>query len=403
MKGPFSIWGFFGLTIWIDTFTHALYEVKGDKQKKIDPYNPVREVSVIIPAHKEGKHIEKTIRALYNERYPLKNIIVCSDKESTFTKEVVESLLTEYDTLYYLECPHVSKSKKINYAVKVLGDVLGEFVYVRDSKVTGNYDCIERMIPYFTDEKVAAVTSYGRLSVPKNFLSRSYYYGKSWINEIGRFRKNAQVKRQALFVVCGASTMYRRDVLKKIPIPYGTKTEDTHYTWKLQMNGYRVNVADDAVASAPELDGEGLNGIKNQIKQSYRWSAGTVQCIYREGRKLPKNKRLFYTTILPGFLEALSYSTPLILLPMLLIFYPFYAGAFLVGDTVFSLAGTVVLMPKKFWKTLLHYPQIFFFKYLNAAIFLYAFVKVTAEAVAGKTRNWHNEWTPLQTDYVLAK
>lgn len=403
MKGPFSMWGFFGLTIWIDTFTHAFYELSGRKTEKVDPYDPVREVSVIIPVHKEEKHIEKTIRALYEERYPIKSIVVCSDKQSDSTKEVVESLFLDYDNLYYLECPHVSKSKKVNYAVQTMGDVLGEFVYVRDSKVVGRVDCIERMIPYFTDKKVAAVTSYGRLSIPKNFLSRSYYYGKSWINEIGRFRKNAQVKRRALFVVCGASTMYRTDVLRKIPIPYGTKTEDTHYTWKLQMNGYKVRVADDAVASAPELDGEGLEGIKNQVKQSYRWSAGTVQCLYREGRHLPKNKRLFYTTILPGFLEALSYSTPLVFLPLLWFFFPIYGLAFLIGDTVFSLIGTVVLMPKKFWKTLLHYPQIFFFKYVNAVIFLYALVRVSAEAVNGKTRNWHNEWVPLQTDYVLAK
>jgi cellulose synthase/poly-beta-1,6-N-acetylglucosamine synthase-like glycosyltransferase len=402
MKGPFSIWGFFGLTIWIDTFTHAFFELKGKKAKHIDPYNPVRDVSVIIPVHKEGRYIEGTIVALYAEHYPLKRVIVCGDKYSAETKAVVRSLMPHYMTLSYLESPYVSKAKKINYAVQTMGDELGEFVYVRDARVVGSVDCIEKMVSCFTDDTVAAVTSYGRLSFPKNFLSRSYYYGKSWVNEIGRFRKRAQEKRDALFVICGASTMYHTDVLNYIPIPGGTKTEDTHYTWRLQTEGFRVRVADDAVVSAPELDGKGLTGIKNQLKQAHRWSSGTIQCFYKEGHNIPNNKRLFYSTVLPGFLEAVTYSIPLVTLPLLLWFFPVYGLAFLIGDTVFSLLGTLVLIPKKFVKTLIHYPQIFFFKYLNALVFVYALVRVTAEAIDGRTKKWYNEWIPQQTDYVAA-
>lgn len=131
--------------------------------------------------------------------------------------------------------------------------------------------------------------------------------------------------------------------------------------------------------------------------------SGTIQCFYKEGHNINKNKRLFYSTILPGFLEAITYSIPLVLLPIFLFLLPVYALAFLIGDTVFSLLGTLVLMPKKFFKTLIHYHQIFFFKYLNAAVFVYALVKVTAQAINGKTKSWYNEWMPLQTDYALVR
>ncbi|MFH1332281.1 MAG: glycosyltransferase family 2 protein [archaeon] len=403
MKGPFSIWCFFGLTLTIDVLTLGYHKVRGSKLKRVNPYNPIRGVSVIIPAHKEGKHIEKTIRSLYAESYPLKNVIVCSDAESSKTKEFVDALCSEYDNLYYIECPYISKSRKINYVVKTVADVLGEFVYVRDARVTGNPNCIEKMVSYFSDDTVAAVTSYGRLSIPKNFWSRAYYYGKSWINEVGRFRKRAQEKRDALFVICGASTMYRTSVLNYIFIPHGTKTEDTHYTWRLQTAGYRIRVADDAVVSAPEIDGRDWDGIKGQLRQAYRWSSGTIQCFYKEGHNIPYNKRLFFTTVLPGFLEAITYSIPLVILPLLIIFYPFYGWGFLIGDTVFSLVGTLVFLPRKFFKTLVHYHQVFFFKYLNALVFLYALVRVTADAIDGNTKRWHNEWVPLQTDYVVAK
>jgi cellulose synthase/poly-beta-1,6-N-acetylglucosamine synthase-like glycosyltransferase len=399
MKGPFSIWALFGLTIFIDIFTIIFFYVRGDKIKRIDPYSPLREVSVIIPAHKEkDEDIIKTVKAIYNERYPIKNLIICGSPGGK--KDFMEELKRKYENVYYIESAYASKARKVNFIVKNHDNLLGEFVYVRDCRVKGNHDCIEKMIARFDNKDVAAVTSYGRVSAPKNFLSRAYFYGKAWINEVGRFRKNAQEKRKAVFVVCGASTVYKTEILKKVEIPYGSKTEDTYYTWVLQNKGYRVNVADDAVVSAPEVDGNKMEGIIGQVKQSYRWSSGTIQCMYRHGRDLPKNKRLFYTTIFPGFLESVMYTIPLVLLPLIFLLDFNYFLGFLIGDTVFSLLGTLVIIPKKFMKTLVHYPEIFFFKYLNSLIFLCALFAVTAQAALNRTEKWTNEWNPLKTEIL---
>ena len=395
MKGPFSIWAFFGLTLWIDIITHIIYP---RKERTIDPYNPIKKVSVIIPVHKEPQnYIEDTIRSLYKERYPIFNAIIVGDSESESAKPAVKKFSAKYKNLFYLECPDRSKAKKINYTLKKYYRNLGEFVYIRDCRVKGEVDCIEKIISYFNAKDIAAVTSYGRVNVPQNSLSRAYFYGKAWINEIGRFGKNAQEKRKALFVVCGASTIYRKSVLAKIPMPYGSKTEDTYYTWILQKKGYRIRVADDAMVSAPEVDGEGLIGIKNQLQQSYRWSSGTMQCLYREGSDIFKHKSLALTTIFPGFLEALMYAIPLVLLPLLFFIYPYYALGFLLGDTAFSLFGTLIILPKKFFKTLIHYPEIVFFKYLNAIVFIFALTATTYQAITKKTYKWTNEWTPPPT------
>ena len=398
MKGPFSIWAFFGLTLWIDVLTHAIYT---EKNVRVNPYNPVKSVTVIIPIHKEEKYIEKTIKSIYEEGYPVKNIIVCGDYYSEKTKDVVVSLMEKYKNLCYLESVHVSKARKINYTVKRLGEIIGDFVYVRDARVVGEKNSIGKMISYFNDEKVAAVTSYGRLSKPNNILSKAYFYGKSWINEIGRFRKNAQEKRSAVFVICGASTIYRKSILEKFHIPYRSKTEDTYYTWKLQSKGYKIRVADDVTVSAPDVDGEKTEGIKGQLKQAYRWSCGTIQCLYLEGRGLLKNKKLAYTTVIPGLLESVMYSIPLVLLPLLFFISPVFALAFLIGDTVFSLLGTLIIIPKKFVKTVVHYPQIMFFKYANSLVFLSALFTITGQAITGKTGKWTNSWLPPKTEYSV--
>ncbi len=395
MKGPFSFWAFFGLTLWIDVLTHIIFP---KKERRVNPYLPIKKISVIIPVHKEPEnYIEETIKALYKEKYPIHNTIIIGDEESKPAKEITKKLSKLYKNLIYIESPDRSKARKINYAVQKYSKYLGDFVYVRDCRVKGSPDCIEKMTSYFSSKDVAAVTSYGRVSIPKNVLSRAYFYGKAWINEVGRFRKNAQEKRNAIFVVCGASTMYRKSVLTEIPLQYGSKTEDTYYTWILQKKGYRIRVADDAIVSAPEVDGSGIDGIKNQLKQAYRWSSGTMQCFYREGSDLFKNKSLAYTTILPGFLEAVTYSIPLVLLPILFFLYPTYALGFFIGDTTFSLLGTLIILPKKFGKTLLHYPEIIFFKYLNSAVFIAALLTTTFQAVTNQTKTWSNEWNPPQT------
>lgn len=396
MKGPFSFWTFFGITIWIDLIT-LLFFVLTPKRKTLQPFISERKpIFAMIPVHRElPSDLKNTIVSLYREKYPLKAVIVCADAETQGIRELVEKLSEKLPNLIYVESPENSKAKKINFVAKKFGNSLGDFLYVRDCKVVGEAKCIERMMLKFTEDEFAAVTSHGYLLKPENFLARSYYYGKEWVNGLGKIRKRAQEIRKAVFVVCGASTIYRTEILRKFPIYSNTKTEDTHYTWALQFRGYKIGVANKAQVYAPDLDGRGLNGIKNQLKQSYRWSSGTIQCLYVERKNFTKSKKLFFTTIFPGFLEAVTYSFVLTLLPFLLWYYPLFGIGFLLGDTFFSLLGTLILMPRKFIHTVVHYPQIFFFKYLNAAVFITAFIRVTAERIMGKTHKWSNEWTPV--------
>jgi cellulose synthase/poly-beta-1,6-N-acetylglucosamine synthase-like glycosyltransferase len=402
MKGPFSFWTFFGLTLWIDIITLAYHKIVNRGRGDFIPGEEVAgKVSVLIPAHKEECDIQKTIHAIYREKYPIKKVIVIGDYFSDKTEQQVRKLSRVYGNLFYLKCPDKSKAKKINFAVANAGN-LGDFVYVRDVRVRGENECIQRMMKYFNSEDVGAVTSYGYLRSPKNFISRSYFYGKAWINEIGRFRKHAQEIRKAVFVICGASTIYRYSVLKEIPVPHRSKTEDTYHTWLLQLHGYRVRVADDAIVSAPDIDGKKLEGIKAQIKQSYRWNSGTIQCLY-SGESLHKNKRLFYSTILPGFIESVMYTLPLALLPILFFVLPAFALGFLIGDTVFSLLGTLIFIPKSFVRTLIHYPQIVFFKYINSLVFLVSFFSTSVQAVRKQTFKWSNEWDPPQTHTIVSK
>jgi hypothetical protein len=161
------------------------------------------------------------------------------------------------------------------------------------------------------------------------------------------------------------------------------------------MNNYSIKIANDAMVSAHDVDGKKIEGIKKQLKQAYRWSSGTVQCMYCERRNMLKSKRLFYTTIAPGFIEALMYSISLILIPLFLFVLPSFAIGFLISDTLFSLGATLFIIPKKFFSVVARYPGIFFFKYLNSAVFISAVIVVSFQAIRNQKEKWSNEWKPL--------
>lgn len=393
MIGAITFWTFFGISIWIDMLTAFIFLFIRKKKKQI--LNPKKKISVMIPVHTEStKDIKNTVRHIYNENYPLVKCIICGDSDTKNVEELVRHIKVRfgYKNLEYIESPDKSKAKKMNFIVEHYGNALGEFIHVRDCNVISEDKAIKDMLSHFTDKNIAAVTSYGYVHKPKNFLGRSYHYGKEWINQIGRFRKNQQEKRSAVFVVCGASTTYRVNVIREIPVPSITKTEDTHYTWLLQIHGYKLGIAKKTKISSPDVDGKWHKGLYNQIRQGYRWSCGTIQCFYIERKNLNKNKKLLYTTIIPGSIEATTYSVALILLPFFAFYAPTFFWGFIIGDTFFSLLGTIIFIPKRLLHTIFHYPQIMFYKYISATIFITALLVVSFQRITKKHHKWSNEW-----------
>jgi len=365
-----------------------------------------KEVSVIISAHKEEDIIEKSIRSVFRQNYPIKNLYI-SDSNLDNTKKAVRNLeerikklKKEFPNIIYWSKEGItSKAEKINSLVRDPSVDLGDYVYLIDSDLRLSPDTIEKLVEGFTEDNIAAVTSYGYVTPPDNYWAKYFHYGKEWINRMGKFRKIAQKYRRAMFVVCGASYMVRLDVLKKIELSTKTKTEDTDFSWQLQEEGYKIEFVPDAVVSSKDVP-----TLKSQLKQSYRWYMGTWQNLYLHknifGLK-SKAKSLAYLSILPGFIESLLYSCAIVLLPFIAYFFPIFAVYFLVGDTILSfiapviaplLSGEPETIPREIFHTLRYYHQIIVFKIMAAVLWLGAGFKVCYHILTGKQKKWVNKW-----------
>ncbi|RLI99361.1 MAG: hypothetical protein DRP06_03630 [Candidatus Aenigmatarchaeota archaeon] len=365
-----------------------------------------KEVSVIISSHGQKDIIEDSVRSIFRQNYPVKNVYI-SDSNIDNTEKVVKQLedvmrglKREFPDIHYWSKEGItSKAEKINALVRDPEVELGDYVYLVDSGLKLYPRAIEKLVEGFTEDNLAAVTSYGFVTPSGNYFSKYFHYGKEWVNRLGKFRKTAQSYRRGVFVVCGASFMIKLNVLKKIKISIGTKTEDTAYTWQLQEEGYKIGFAPEAIVSS-----EDMLTLKTQLKQSYRWYTGTAQVIFLHRRIFgakSKAKSLAYLSVLPSLMESAMYAIAILLLPVMLYLAPIYAIYFLIGDTILSfispliaplLSGEPEQIPWEFFHTLRHYHQITAYKILASALFLISALKVNFDIIQGKQKNWVNKW-----------
>jgi cellulose synthase/poly-beta-1,6-N-acetylglucosamine synthase-like glycosyltransferase len=382
------------VTFLIDSGTLAYKHLKKENPKDvensgdIDPYK--LSASAIVPAYNEADSIETVVHSLFNQKFELKNVVVVDDCSTDGTGEICQKIQREFpDKFIYLKREERSgKASNLNYAVQELDGVLGDICYVNDGDSISTETCVERLIGNFTSDDIAAVTAYGYVKPPKSFSAKILHYGETWNNQTFRFKKRAQSYRNAIFVVCGSNTAYKKDVLKKIPFPERTKTEDTDHTWLLEENGYRI--VHEEKAQAYSYDLENFSSI---FRQFFRWYSGTFQCMYVHGKKLLKSKRMLLSTMVPSLVESLPYAAALVTLPAFAFISRDYVQGFLLGDFLLTVIPTAFLHRR----SLLHLPEIYAFKYLGSIAWLGAGIKTTFEKLTGREYKWSNRWERIKS------
>ncbi|MDP3026586.1 MAG: GNAT family N-acetyltransferase [Nanoarchaeota archaeon] len=379
------------LSMSIDLITLAYSKIKSriKKHDDIDSNKSLcsleKKVSVFIPAFNEGEKLNSTVDCILNQTYPPKDVYILDDLSTDATARVCKELERKYENVHHIRRNEkLGKAGNINALVKEKAEELGDYVLVVDGDVKLERNCLEELAK--SSDDAAIVTGFGYTNEPSAYIPKMLYEGESWINSVFSFRKKAQDIRKGIFVICGALSLYDKKVLKKIPIPARTLTEDTDYTWLVQEEGYKVKYTDKAKAV-----GNNPNTFKGYWKRYVRWFSGTFQGLYTHGRELNKSRPLLYSTILPGALESIPYSIAFSSLPVLACFSPELAEGVLAADLVLS-APFLFFHPKGFWHGLNHLPDIYAYKYFGSVACLYTGIKTTAEKILGKKKNWRNNW-----------
>ncbi|MEM2956331.1 MAG: glycosyltransferase [Candidatus Pacearchaeota archaeon] len=273
--------------------------------KKIKNPSPKKlfSVSLIVPAYNEEKNIAKTISCLANIEYPknLLEILIIDDgsRDNTFkiAKQAARKEHSKGIQIKVFTKPNGGKASAVNFGIK---KSLGELVGTLDADSFVTKDALMKMIGYFNDEKVAAVTSSLKVYKPKGFLQRIQHI--EYLFSIF-MRKNFSFLN-VIHITPGPLSIYRKAFFEK----YGgfdehNLTEDTEIAFRIQSKNYKIENSIDAVVYTIAPD-----KFNELLKQRIRWYYGLL-----------KNLQMYPNLLNPTYGYLALFALPAALISVLLL------------------------------------------------------------------------------------
>ena len=261
---------------WLITFLDS----KEEKKKVIKKF-PL--VSVIVPAYNEEKVILETIDSVIGLDYPKDklDIIIVNDGSTDSTKEVIEKFIDEHNDYDIKLISQDNKGKwvALNNALKI---AKGEFFTCLDADSSVEKAALKKMLPYFTDNNVAAVLPLIKIKNPKGILQKIQCY--EYI--VNFFYKKIMSSLNCVHVTPGPFGLYRKDVIDKLGgFRQGHNTEDMEIAFRLQKHQYKIiQLLDVDVYTYPP------ENLKNFYFQRNRWNKGSILNVWDYRKMMFKKK-----------------------------------------------------------------------------------------------------------------
>lgn len=296
--------------------------------KETDELEEYPFVSVLVPAHNEGKVIEKTARALLSFEYPKDKyeVIIVNDNSSDNSEEILDQVKNEFKDRNFI----VINTDKTNGG-KGKSNVLnigfarskGEVISVYDADNTPEKTALKYLVKTLAkDDGLGAVIGKFRCrNKDVNLLTK-------FINiETLTFQWMAQAGRWKLFKLCtipGTNFVIRRSILEEID-GWDTKaiTEDTELSFRIYRMGYKIKFMPLAVTWEQEPQ-----TLRVWFKQRSRWAKGNIYVVFKNF------KYLFDKSAGATRFDILYY----------ILIYGFFLSANIISDLMFILGALEIVI-----------------------------------------------------------
>jgi cellulose synthase/poly-beta-1,6-N-acetylglucosamine synthase-like glycosyltransferase len=262
-------------------------------------------VTVIVPAYNEERVIASTIRSLLNQAYTGElDIVVVDDGSPDDTTGVVQREFGHEPRVRAFRKENGGKASALNYGI---ARARGEIIVCLDADTQFTASTVARLVAPLHDHRVGAVAGNAKVGNRHNLVTR--WQALEYVTS-QNLERRAFAVLNAITIVPGAVGAWRKSYVQAVGgFSDDTLAEDQDLTWALGEEGARVVYADDAVAYT-----EAPDTIRTLIRQRFRWSFGTLQCVRKHIRILFRPKygalgmiampnvlvfQLFYTAISP--------------------------------------------------------------------------------------------------------
>lgn len=233
--------------------------------------DPARLVSVLIPAFNEERVIASSIRQVLRSRDAQIEVIVVDDGSSDSTAAIVRESFADNPAVRLVTIENGGKAKALNHAV---GLAKGEVLIALDADTLFAPDTIAKLARWFENPRIGAVAGNVKVGNRINLVTR--WQAIEYVTS-QNVERRALAALNSIMVVPGAVGAIRRSALAEAGgYPEDTLAEDQDLTIQIQRNGWKViyDAAAMAWTEAPE-------SFLALAKQRFRWSFGTLQCLWK--------------------------------------------------------------------------------------------------------------------------
>jgi cellulose synthase/poly-beta-1,6-N-acetylglucosamine synthase-like glycosyltransferase/spore germination protein YaaH/peptidoglycan/xylan/chitin deacetylase (PgdA/CDA1 family) len=238
-------------------------------------------VSVLIPCFNEEKVIAASVNRILASRWPGLEVIVLDDGSKDATAQVVRDAFKDEPRVTLLSFENGGKARALN---RGLEHAKGEIIVALDADTLFPPDTIARLARWFADPAVGAVAGNAIVGNRVNLVTR--WQALEYVTA-QNLERRALAALGAVTVVPGAVGAWRKAALTELGgYPPDTLAEDQDLTLAVQRAGWRVEFDPEARAYT-----EAPDTVAGLLKQRYRWSFGTLQCLWKHRSALFNPKR----------------------------------------------------------------------------------------------------------------
>lgn len=273
IKWTFLIGIFLGLSRVVFIGLLALIQfLRSRKRDEIhfgEDYQPF--VSVVVPAYNEEKVICRTIESLLNSTYKHFEIVVVDDGSSDKTFEIANQNFGNHENVTIYTKENGGKAEALNYGWH---NAKGEIIVALDADTIFPAETISELVKRFAEEKIGAVAGNAKVGNRINLVTK--WQALEYVTS-QNFDRRAFSLLNCITVVPGSVGAWRREVLEKTGgFSNDTLAEDQDLTIQVRKLGYEIGYTENAIGLT-----EAPDSLRGLAKQRFRWSYGTLQCLWK--------------------------------------------------------------------------------------------------------------------------
>jgi len=237
-------------------------------------------LSIVIPCYNEEGSIGDTIEHLLKLDYSgLKKIYVVDDCSKDNSYKIIKKYAKKYPQVIALKTPkntgNAAGAK--NYGAKF---VKTELIGFSDADSFQEKDSVSKMVGFFNDKKVGAVTAQVLAKNRETFIGK--VQGIEY--KVIAFTKKLLGFLDSIYVTNGPLSIYRKSAYDDVVgFDEENLTEDIEITWHFVKKGWGIEMSFPAIVYTvvPAK-------ISDWFKQRVRWNVGGIQTIVKYNRTFLK-------------------------------------------------------------------------------------------------------------------